>query len=103
MSLLGSLLSKRAIDASTFPIDPTSWADVADSGAAPRIMDAFYTGLALGTFFCCLIYAAMAMSAFLLNRLRSTPLRTLPLPLSAAFASCLLLTVLIYVLASHGA
>ena len=34
MSLLGSLLSKRAIDASTFPIDPTSWADVADSGAA---------------------------------------------------------------------
>ena len=76
---------------------------VADSGAAPRIMDAFYTGLALGTFFCCLIYAAMAMSAFLLNRLRSTPLRPLPLPLSAAFASCLLLTVLIYVLASHGA
>lgn len=65
-----------------------------EAGQPPRPSDAFYIGLAMGTFFCGLIYAAMTLSAFVLGRMQHNGLRHLLAPLGTAATLCLAATVL---------
>lgn len=63
-------------------------------GEPPRPSDAFHIGLAMGTFFCGLIFATMTLCAFALGRMQHMSLQHLPLPLGTAAVLCLAATAL---------
>lgn len=69
-------------------------------GMPEQASDAFYIGMALGGFFFSLIYGAMTVSIYLLNRLKITPLQHLTIPLLLAFICCSVFCVLCVVLAN---
>ena len=72
----------------------------AEPGMPEQASNAFYIGMALGGFFCGLIFGAMTVSIYLLNRLKITPLQHLTIPLLLAFISCSVFCVLCIVLAN---
>lgn len=67
---------------------------VPEAPRPPRASDAFQIGLAMGSFFCGLIYGAMALCAFVLARMQHMTLKHLLAPLGSASALCLAATAL---------
>jgi hypothetical protein len=61
---------------------------------------ALHVGLAMGSFFSGLVYAAMTVCAFMLKRLYSTALQHMVLPLGSAAVLCLLATAALLLLAA---
>lgn len=70
-----------------------------EANLAPQPSNAFYIGMAIGSFFCALVYAAMFVSAFLLQRFHSSPLQHLIKPLLTASLCCGACSVLSLMLA----
>jgi len=65
-----------------------------EAGQVPQPSDAFHIGLAMGSFFCTLVYVAMSLCAFVLGRMHHNALQHLLAPLGTATALCLAATAL---------
>jgi hypothetical protein len=60
----------------------------------PQISDSFQIGMAMAWFFCCLVYALVALSSYLLGKFGKTVLAMLTKPLLAASITCGVLVVI---------
>lgn len=65
-----------------------------EAGQPSRPSDAFRIGMAMGTFFCGLIFATMTLCSFVLARMQNNALRHLLAPLGTATVLCLAATAL---------